>query len=122
MVSYVVDCCWLLLLKVNNFGSKGCSELKEFLSEKLLGLFQANKYLSYFSLQGASLLYVTFQLAWYLFSMPLVFRSAFSREGKKSVFEGEKSYISRTVLKLSAARCLQCMNLLYFCIESVFKL
>lgn len=44
MVSCVVYCCWVLLLKRNHFGSKGCNELKVCISEKLLGrLFQANK-------------------------------------------------------------------------------
>jgi len=44
VVSWVVYCSWLSLLKRNRFGSKGCNELKVCISEKLLGrLFQANK-------------------------------------------------------------------------------
>jgi len=59
MGSSVFYCWWLLLLKRNHFGSKGCRELKVCAGEKLLGrLFQANNQVSepLYVLQGTCLL------------------------------------------------------------------
>lgn len=103
IVSSVVYCCWLLLLKRNCFGSKGCKELEVCIRAKLLGrLVQASKSVSepLYILQGAHLLCVASLLVWYLFSFLFASTSALTRQEKAGICGGAESYFSMTALNL----------------------
>lgn len=95
IVSSVVYCCWLLLLKRNRFGSKGC-KLEVCIWAKLLGrLVQASKSVSepLYILQGAHLLCAASLLVWYLFSFPLPLHLCLP-DRKKLIFVEEKNSTS----------------------------